>query len=64
MRFTATATTILALFLSVTSVVAQDGDEVTCDDAGGGPNAGDVSAVIAAFESRYLPDGFYRPQGM
>lgn len=62
MRFTST---LLALLLSVTSAVAQiDGDDPTCQDGDGGPNASDKAAVIAAFESRYLLDGVYRPQGM
>lgn len=60
MRLTAALLSVLA---SVTFVAAQENAEPTCTENDGGPTAAEKEAVLAAFQSKYLPDGVYRPQG-
>jgi hypothetical protein len=60
MRFTAVFISVLAW---VTFVAAQENAEPTCTEQNGGPSTAEKDAVLAAFQSRYLPDGVYRPQG-
>ncbi|KAH7386622.1 hypothetical protein DE146DRAFT_635439 [Phaeosphaeria sp. MPI-PUGE-AT-0046c] len=59
MRFTPVFLSVLA---SVTFVAAQVDAEPECDSQSGGPTTFERAAALAAFETRYLPDGVYRPQ--